>query len=156
MSQKLLMTRLGVLTLLASLWSAASAQGGLEIGPPPAEVICEFPELRTPPTLREASRTGVAASLVCAEDASAEVKLLVTRKSAKYFKLGSRVIGSGRGGLLAGEREDVIAFLRLGAIEKLGRTRGEIVYFKAKVTAENAEGTRAPPMVRFGQFSVGH
>ena len=116
-------------------WASFAPQFGLarvsDVGFPSAEEVCESPELRTPTTLNEASRDGIAVSLVCAKDVSAEVELLVSHQNAEDFKLGSRVIGSGTGEFVAGERDDVIAHLKPETIEAMSRLRDETVYLKA-------------------------
>jgi hypothetical protein len=117
---------------------------------------CEFPGLRTPATLKRASSIGVTARVICSEDSNARLKLKLTKVDAEYFHLRSRTIGTGSGNLAAGETGDVVAFLRLGSVEKLSRIRGETVYFKATVTAKTAyDGAGVPKLVRFGDFTVG-
>ncbi|MDX6587307.1 MAG: large repetitive protein [Solirubrobacterales bacterium] len=123
--------------------------------PPPVGPTCDFPELRTPPTLRAAAKKDITASVLCPENATAEVKLRVTKEAAEAFGLNSRTIGSGRGNLVAAERGEIEANLGLKATKTLSRFRGSTVYFKATVVPTGDNGGDGPPVSRYGQFTVG-
>ncbi len=120
--------------------------------PPPR---CDFPQLRSPATLRAVRRKGVHAEVLCADEAKAEVELRVTDAAAAAFGLDSRVIGVGNGRLKPDIRKTVTAGLRESVARRLGRFDGATVYFQARVVPANpGGGAEGRPLIRYGQFTV--
>ncbi len=120
------------------------------------EAACDFLELNSPGSLRQAARNGVESLVRCTHDARGRLRLSLTRADAKHFGLSSRTIAVGARELQAEESEKVVARLRRAARTRLAEFPGATVYFKATVSARSRwTGKRVPGSVRYGQFTVG-